>query len=260
MICKNKIHRIVQYALLRAADSESYAERELGPIHLIKYLYLVDMDYAKYNDGRIFTGIEWKFHHFGPWSFPAFSELEPALLEIGANRKKLSSVYGENDYDRWSIRTNHIDDKSINDALPLEVRLSLQHYVRKFKNNTYYLLHFVYATPPMLNAAPGETLDFSHMVKHDSTIKAEPYTPFLERISATKRKRLHARMALLKAKVSENAKSSSIYRQPMELHADQVFENGMEWLDSLAGDSLPESALVEFSPEIWKSEARNGDG
>ena len=51
---KEKINHILQYALLVAAQSDDYLDRQLGPIHLIKYVYLADMDYAKYHEGQTY--------------------------------------------------------------------------------------------------------------------------------------------------------------------------------------------------------------
>ena len=40
---------------------------------------------------------------------------------------------------------------------------------------------------------------------------------------------------------------------------DAVFKQGVEWLDSLAGEPFPgEGAVVQFADDVWKSEARSG--
>ncbi len=39
-----KIHQIMQYALLIAGQSEDPYDRQLGSIHLVKYVYLADTD------------------------------------------------------------------------------------------------------------------------------------------------------------------------------------------------------------------------
>ena len=55
MTDQEKIQQIMQYALLIAAQGDDYHERELSPLHLIKYVYLADMEYARYNEGETFT-------------------------------------------------------------------------------------------------------------------------------------------------------------------------------------------------------------
>ncbi|HBG31871.1 MAG TPA: hypothetical protein DDW98_14835, partial [Gammaproteobacteria bacterium] len=40
---------------------------------------------------------------------------------------------------------------------------------------------------------------------------------------------------------------------------DEVFEQGVAWLESLAGPALPEGNLVaEFSDDVWTSSTRKG--
>lgn len=89
MIDKKKVWQVLQYALFVAGRSDDRFDRELGPIHLIKYVYLVDLDYAKFNNGQTFTGVDWVFHHFGPWSVDVFQQLDDALAEVGAKKNHL---------------------------------------------------------------------------------------------------------------------------------------------------------------------------
>jgi hypothetical protein len=43
----NKIDLLIQYTLLVAGQEDEYLDRQLGPIHLIKYVYLADLVYAE---------------------------------------------------------------------------------------------------------------------------------------------------------------------------------------------------------------------
>ena len=63
---QRRIDLLLQYALVRAAQEDDWRDRELGPIHLLKYAYLADCAYAERHDGQMFTGVEWRFYHFGP--------------------------------------------------------------------------------------------------------------------------------------------------------------------------------------------------
>jgi len=63
----SRVDKIIQYTLLVAGDEDDYFDRQLGPIHLIKYVYLADLDYAASHNGEIFTGVKWQFYKFGPW-------------------------------------------------------------------------------------------------------------------------------------------------------------------------------------------------
>jgi hypothetical protein len=68
MMKSSKIDLLIQYAILIAGQEDEYFDRQLGPIHLIKYVYLADLAYAEHNYGETFTGIDWQFYKFGPWS------------------------------------------------------------------------------------------------------------------------------------------------------------------------------------------------
>ena len=87
MMKSSKIDLLIQYAILIAGQEDEYFDRQLGPIHLIKYVYLADLAYAECNCGETFTGIAWQFYKFGPWSQAANERIDPALAAIGANKK-----------------------------------------------------------------------------------------------------------------------------------------------------------------------------
>jgi hypothetical protein len=42
--------------ILAAAGQEDYGNREVGPIHLINYVYLADLAFAERHGGETFTG------------------------------------------------------------------------------------------------------------------------------------------------------------------------------------------------------------
>jgi hypothetical protein len=62
-----KIDLVLMY-ILAAAEQEDFGNQEVGPIHLIKYLYLADLAFAEANNGETFARVEWKFYNYGPWS------------------------------------------------------------------------------------------------------------------------------------------------------------------------------------------------
>ena len=159
------VDKVLQYALLAAGEEEDFRDRELGPIHLIKYVYLADLAFAAQNNGETFTGTDWKFHKFGPWSFALHERIEPALQSVNALKKTFPSDYPDKeDWIRWSLSDDSLFE-SLNRELPLVVTSSVKRAVHNFGNATPDLLHYVYATLPMCNAAPGEQLDFSSVKK-----------------------------------------------------------------------------------------------
>ena len=78
----SKIDLLIQYAILIAGQEDEYLDRRLGPIHLIKYVYLADLAYAERNCGETFTEIAWQFYKFGPWSQAVNERIKPALAAI----------------------------------------------------------------------------------------------------------------------------------------------------------------------------------
>jgi len=243
-----KIHQIMQYALLVSGQNDDPYERQLGPIHLVKYVYLADMEYAKYHEGHTFTGIDWKFHHFGPWSNAVFEQIDDALISIGAERKTFSSRFSDEDCVRWRTEFDESAYAQLKKELPIGVWGSVSNYVAKYRDDTTSLLHFVYATRPMLHAAPGERLDFSVMPQPPRE-KDEEYTPYMERLSNKKRKKLKQGMDEMR----ERFKQRMAERNPQPYTArnigkiDAVFEEGVAWLDGLAGERFPaDGATVHF--------------
>lgn len=151
---------ILQFALLTAGEEDRQHERQLGPIHLLKYVYLADLAFAQRNGGRTFTGANWRFHKFGPWSNAVFEVIDPALRSIGADRRAYRSDYGDDDWVRYSMRDEQLLAEKRR-ALPAQIALTLKRNIHRFRSDTPTLLDHVYKTEPMLAAAPSERLNFS---------------------------------------------------------------------------------------------------
>ena len=77
---------LLQYSLVVAGQGTGW-DRELGMIHLIKYVYLADIAYAEKHKGQTYTDILWRLYRFGPWAEEVYQRIEPALTAIGAEKK-----------------------------------------------------------------------------------------------------------------------------------------------------------------------------
>ncbi len=88
-----RIEEVFGYALAVAAQADHPRDRELGPIHLLKYLYLADLAHAETHDGETYSGVSWRFHKFGPWAVEAFQQIEPAMAHLGAGCRQFASSY-----------------------------------------------------------------------------------------------------------------------------------------------------------------------
>jgi hypothetical protein len=263
----SRVDLLIQYVLLVAGESDEPAERALGPIHLIKYVYLGDLAYARRFQGKTFTEIPWRFHKFGPWSQEANERVQPALLAIGADVRSFpSSFEGKEDWTRWSIRNDDLLQQR-EKIVPPAIALRLRPEIRRFGKDTSGLLHYVYRTPPMLAAAPGEYLDFSAVAMKGSTSVRTAESPPVGLVSPALSVTPLLRSKSLRDRVLARQRQIGVQKSPRKLinpvsHAryDDVYREGIAWLDELAGEPFPNGErVVQFSDEVWKSSTRKGD-
>lgn len=260
MIPEN-LDALLRFVIL-AAGEEDLGDQELGPIHLVKYAYLGDMAYAMRNEGKTFTETPWVFYHFGPWDGMAFSRIEPVVREMGAEKRVISSSTYDKDFARYKLEDHGFFVKT-EQELPFEIVGKLRMWIREYGSDTDRLLAFVYTTPPMLNAAPEERLEFGSVAIEEETVGyAENEISAKEDdwgLSKTQKKKL-------KAKIQEGydervrAKSLGVPNaaEPAPRY-DELFESGAAWLDSLDGARETSwKGTVRFSKDIWKSEGRRG--
>lgn len=257
-----RIDLLIQYALLVAGEQDELFDRQLGPIHLLKYVYLGDLAHAQRNEGATFTGADWQFYHFGPWASSVHARIEPALHAIGAAQRSFESDYDDKeDWHRWALR----DDRLLEDTerrLPPSVAMQIRRAVRDYGKDTPRLLDHVYRTAPMLEAAPNERLDFSVAVKPKAAPE-QPAPPALraDSLSAKKQKVLAERMqALRQAAKSRPTRKSKLINPVRNPRHDEVYAAGIAWLDEIAGAPLTSGDHVaEFDAEVWKSQTRKGN-
>ena len=249
---------LLQYVLLVAGAKDKQIDRQLGPIHLIKYVYLADLAYARRNQGKTFTSAHWQFDKFGPWSQELRERIEPAFLVIGADKKISPSKY-EDDGIRWSVRNERLLQER-EWKLPADITLYLKRYVDRFGQDAPSLLDHVYSTKPMLSAAPNEYLDFSLAVEDTPSAEPESRQLRMDILSEKKKKKLKERRhALQEKQKSRKPKALRLVQLVKNPRYDEVYEAGIAWLDDLAGQPLtPGEKAAEFSDEVWQSSTRRG--
>ena len=253
-----RVDLLIKYALAVAAEEDHPYDRELRPIHLIKYCYLADLAYARDHQGRSYTGADWQFYHFGPWSRDLFLRVDPAAREIGAEERHFSTARQE-DAVSWSLKQKSVSPESLEAKLPADAASAIKRAVHEFGSDTVSLLHYVYTTEPMLNAAPGEQLDLSKaQVEEVAQVAGASESDALRppQLSKTAIKKLRngvqERFRTMKERRSANPAAS-----PVPPPYDEIFIQGQAWLDSLAGEELIEDeGRVSFAESIWKSGGR----
>jgi len=252
----DRVDLMIQYALAIANEADDYRDRELGPIHLLKYIYLGDLAFAEENEGDTFSGSPWRFHKFGPWAQELHAQIQSAATRIGAHERHFASQYQE-DNTRW--RHPGLDLADLERRLPRPVASAIRCNVARYANDTVSLLHFVYRTPPMLAAAPGESLRFDHLAEEELPRLPPPTTTGskpLPAISKTKIKKLKARIEQIYEERKAREQRDFVVPNPPPIY-DDVYFQGVEWLDQLAGSPIEETrGKLTFDDSVWKSPGR----
>jgi len=257
----SRVHQLIQFILTVAGREDDPYRRDLRPVHIIKYLYLADMAYAARHQGLTWTGLPWTFHHFGPWATQAFSAIDEAARAAGASQRQVESQY------RDTVAYRLEDDvlfERLDHELPLEITAALGRHVHAHTNDTGSLLNFVYTTPPMVSAAPEEVLNFSHAV--DTAPARQPSAPVAV-LTARQKKQRRQKLDEARARMAEaiaRSRHRPALRSPQghgEPIYDDVYDRGLQWLDSLAGPPL-ETTEGEFEVDIavWRSAMRREPG
>lgn len=253
-----RVDALLAYILIEAQKSDDFGERSLGPIHFIKYIYLADLSYAENHEGETFTGIQWRFHHFGPWDTALWQRIEPSLTASGAQAANFPSDFSDTGYTRWNINSIEcLQDAAKN--LSIDIQGFVSRAVRKFANSTSDILHFVYNTPPMLRAAPQEFLDFTPsgwVFEPTVFTKSKNIT-----LTAKQEKKIKewqsSASKILQAKIAEQiAKRKKNTMQPIAVY-DSVYFEGIAALDADISPPLAEGNIsVSIAEDVWKSKAR----
>ena len=259
---KQRIDQIIIFSLLESNRADEPWDRELGPIHLVKYVYLADLAYAEHHQGAIYTEAPWRFYHFGPWAEEVYHRIEPVMNATQANVKKVSSSKFKDDFFRYSLSDDDLYNELYN-TLPLEITGTLKKLIHAYGNDTAELLHYVYRTRPMICTPPGESLIFESIKLIEVEITTDPQIP-KEKLSV-KRKRLKKEaieklkkeMAIRLEKTLTKKKEKKQFTPP---RYDDVYFEGVRWVESLAGNPIePEEGMIEVSPDFWKSSFRTDD-
>jgi hypothetical protein len=257
MIDLSRVDHVVQFALAAASGEDDRANRELGPIHLLKHVYLADLAHADRHGGATFTGAPWRFHHFGPWTVDVYNRIGPATSAVGAAERRFTSTRSDTDGVRYRLYDAHLLDR-LENQLPTEVSGAVRRAVRSFGSDTASLLQHVYLTRPMLRAAPEEYLDFAPDAEEPAAAPAAApsLTPREQRDQKAAIRALRERF---RRRVLERPKPAAAASPPPRY--DEIFWEGVRMLDELAGQPVaPGEATMTVDEGVWKSRARRDPG
>ena len=142
------------------SETRSAGLNGLTRTSLVKYLYLLDVFYAEERgDGMTWTGTEWIFHHYGPYSHALEAELD--WLDRHSLLEKEERSAGAKEYVVYQT-SRRADSKTLAAiGIPTSVISKLSQAIREFAYSLPKLLDYVYfRTAPMAHAHPGERLRF----------------------------------------------------------------------------------------------------
>ncbi len=219
---------LVDYIVQFLNDAEGTTART----RLAKLLYLFDVEYYRIH-GRIFTGLQWMFLHYGPYD----TALEPYL-----GSEKVETASGNTAY----VAQPGDYDVSVDGILSNADRLAVDDIIRQWGlEDLPVLLDYVYfGTEPMEDVTRGAILDFS-LVERATSRYPEPQAKHL-RLSPEKRAEFRRRLA----RKREERKSRP---RPRYFPRDAVYGHGMRLLNAeeQAPPATPiiEGVEVHISPE-----------
>lgn len=189
-------------------EAEAVGVRGLTRTTLVKLLYLLDVYFAEESGGKqIWTGLEWKFHHFGPYSNALEAELDAMDAKALLDKDEKEKAGREFVVYRAAKRG---DGRPLSDlGLPSHVATSINQAIREYAYELPKLLDYVYfSTAPMRDARPGDVLSFAdcRRVNYRDEIKQVALKP----ISGKNADRARALIEALRAKQDKGTGSSCV--------------------------------------------------
>jgi hypothetical protein len=207
-------------AVLKEASNQGIAS--VLKTTLIKFLYLLDVYTAEKNKGKTISELEWKFLHFGPYSNGAVRALDD--LE---NQKKIYAETHENqngDNEFFLYRLSKFNGvRDLRDlGLPGQIQTRIHADLKRYGRDLPLLLHYVYfQTTPMVDAQPGEILNFSGCKE----ISLEDFRPI--KMLSLRPKAIRKTRNKLRQLIQERESREKIAHGPY----DEVYYSALDQLD-----------------------------
>jgi len=201
---------------------------------LVKYLYLLDYATAQELNGKTWTSVRWRFVHFGPFDGTVADAIDGLVARSAIAEQKSSSP--KKDYYLYQL-ADWKEAKSLAElGVSAHARNTVANAIREYAQDLTALLRYVYSkTEPMVNASPGDVLDFSGCAKVDFRI----FKPMPRK--ALDPKKVATVKALLENEYSKRYTATVSHALP---RYDEVFALG---LAALNAQDAPEDDLLAVS-------------
>lgn len=154
---------LLAYLIDQVRDQEGI----LNKTALVKFVYLVEVEYWR-RYGKPVTGLEWRFHHYGPYAAELDREIDDnPLFQVFGSR---NSGYGFSPSLEWKQI-----EAAFNTHYDPAVKRIADDVVQQWGLETLdTVLEYVYfETEPMQDAERGEILDFSTIQVEEIPIRRE---------------------------------------------------------------------------------------
>jgi hypothetical protein len=254
-----RIDLLVQYAVAAAARAE-FPDNRLGPIHILKYIYLADLAHAEQH-GETFTGATWTFFHFGPWCQPIHARIEPAVRAAGFDTLKTEGEYGE--FVRYTSRNRTLRDK-LEPDLPISVSRAIDKAIRRYGTDTPALLEAVYLTQPMRLASPGGKLVLGggerEQAEAPSRMGDAPTPGLTAKQEKNRAKKLRELKERVRAELAGSHTPTGAPRAYTPPRYDDIFERGTDALDEQLPSQVESCDFdLTFDESVWDSAMRRDE-
>ena len=209
---------LIAYLIDQVRDQEG----ALNKTELVKLVYLVDVECCR-SLGRPATGLEWRFHHYGPYS---------AELERDVNDNAFIHAFGDRNSGYGFALSREWRDihAAFNASFDPAVRRVADSVARQWGLEPLEtLLEYVYfETEPMQDARRGETLDFSKIQPEEPSARRGRRLSFSDEFISGLRARWGERREPHGATAGEKA-------TPSEPIYDEIYEEALGLMDDDEG-------------------------
>ena len=209
---------LIAYLIDQVRDQDG----TLNKTALVKLVYLVDVECCR-KLGRPATGLEWRFHHYGPYS---------AELERDVNDNAFIQVFGDRNSGYGFAPSSDWKDihAAFNTSFDPAVRRVADGVVSQWGLEPLEtLLEYVYfETEPMQDARRGETLDFSKVQPEEKPARRIPHLSFSDEFISNLRTRWDERKGAASTPGRERT-------TPSEPIYDEIYEEALGLMDEDEG-------------------------
>jgi hypothetical protein len=226
--------------LLQILNEASAKSISLGKTHLVKILYLTEVEYYRQQMERL-TSLRWLFYHFGPYAI----ELETILADREFEKTEIKTQT-DKDFILFKVNESKSEYKPKVDS---KLSLLIKKIVGQWGNKSLEeLLDYVYfETEPMESVKQrGDVLDFD-------TIKPQAESPKIIPLKASRE--AEKKVAELRARIAPFFASMSNRGEDDQPRSEDYYQALEAWSEEENPElKIPPGMIVTIKPPFDSSE------